>query len=140
MGAGSPEGELPAAKPRLMNLGLRTGLVPPAQSWTFGCAGARTRARGWTTGQMRDGDEGCGMEMRDADCARKPLHPQPVCKTVLVATAAEPSRLGAARSPAHLRRFERACPPPAPPRSPRARTRLIIINPPLTLLLKLITL
>lgn len=38
-------------------LGLRTRLVPLAQSWTSGCAGARTRARGWTAGRMRDGDE-----------------------------------------------------------------------------------
>ena len=128
---------------------LRVSFLPQSRaSWTWGCgpdlfpwrkavrSAAQARGPGLEVGpQVR-----CGMEMRDADCARKPLHPHPVCKTVLVAAAAEPSRLGAARSPAHLPRFERACPPPAPPRSPRARTRLIIIDPPLTLLLKLITL
>ena len=128
---------------------LRVRFLPQNRaSWTWGCGpdSFPWRKTGRLAAQAREpglevGPQvGCGMEMRDADCARKPLHPQPVCKKVLAAAATEPSRLGAARSPAHLPRSERARPRPAPPRPPRARTRLIIINPPLTLLLKLITL
>lgn len=96
---------------------LRVRFLPQSRaSWTWGCerhsfpwrkagrSAAQARGPGLEDGpQVR-----CGMEMRDADCARKPLHPQPVCKTVLAATAAEPSRLGAARSPAHLPRLPAA--------------------------------
>lgn len=124
---------------------LRVRFLPQSRaSWTWGCGrdSFPWRKAGRSAAQARgpgleDGPQvGCGMEMRDADCARKPLHPQPVCKT---------ARRPPPRSPPGLelpgaQRIFRACPPPAPPRSPRARTQLIIINPPLTLLLKLITL
>lgn len=92
--------------------GAADPLVSPAESRTLGCAGARTRARGWTAGRIGGGDERC-------DRAQSPLKPQPVCEVGLAAAAAEPSGLGAAPGPARPPLSERARPRSAPPAESR---------------------
>lgn len=90
---------------------LRVRFLPQNRaSWTWGCGPdsfpwrktGRSAAQARKPGLEVGPQVGCGMEMREADCARKPLLPQPVCKTVLAAAAMEPSRLGAPRSPPGL--------------------------------------
>lgn len=98
----------------------------------------RSSGRGWRRDCQKDGMAGCGegCTMRaGALCL-----PQLGSEAGQAAAAEEPTGLELPRGRARPPRSERSSPRPAPPRLPSAGARLIIINPPLTLLLKLITL